>query len=235
MLDADLAGALEPSSHCQRVHGGGVEQAGFGLWDQYSQAFSASVADVEGLQLAALDTLQHGLAGDAEDPHRVDDRHVSGWGVFDEQGAELVVDADSPRGAGGVLFAGDESVLQPAEDGGGRDAELVGGLADGQQLAVGRVGGGLVGGDVAVAAQAADDDRGEPLAAGGAAALAVEDPGDRAVVVVDGEPLDQLDRVLVGADARLWLGERTASSVIAPPRQRIVTVARRSSRVDVDG
>jgi RNA-directed DNA polymerase len=35
-LDADLAGALEPSSHCQRVHGGRLEQAGFGLWDQYS-------------------------------------------------------------------------------------------------------------------------------------------------------------------------------------------------------
>ena len=61
-LDADLAQALEPSSHCQRVHGGGVEQAGFGLWDQYSHSFSASVADVEGLQLAALDTLQHRLA-----------------------------------------------------------------------------------------------------------------------------------------------------------------------------
>jgi RNA-directed DNA polymerase len=36
VLDADLAGALEPSSHCQRVHGGGVEEAGFGVWDQYS-------------------------------------------------------------------------------------------------------------------------------------------------------------------------------------------------------
>jgi retron-type reverse transcriptase len=66
-LDADIRSCLEPSSHCLRVHGGGVEQAGFGVWDQYSQAFSASVADVEGLQLAALDTLQHGLAGDAED------------------------------------------------------------------------------------------------------------------------------------------------------------------------
>jgi RNA-directed DNA polymerase len=36
VLDADLAGALEPSSHCLRVHGGAVEQGGFGLWDQYS-------------------------------------------------------------------------------------------------------------------------------------------------------------------------------------------------------
>ena len=85
VLDADIRDFLEPSSHCLRVHGGGVEQAGFGVWDQYSQAFSASVADVEGLQLAALDTLQHGLAGDAEGAHRVDDRDVAGWGVFDEQ------------------------------------------------------------------------------------------------------------------------------------------------------
>ena len=32
-LDADLAGALDSSSHCRSVHGGGLEQAGFGLWD----------------------------------------------------------------------------------------------------------------------------------------------------------------------------------------------------------
>src|SRR5438105_8615286 len=46
VAESDIANCLEASSHCQRVHGGGVEEAGFGLWDQYSQAFSASVADV---------------------------------------------------------------------------------------------------------------------------------------------------------------------------------------------
>ena len=61
--DLDVPKFLEPSSHCRSVHGGGVEEAGFGLWYQYSQAFSAAGADVEGLQFAALDTLQHGLAG----------------------------------------------------------------------------------------------------------------------------------------------------------------------------
>src|SRR6478672_2873746 len=207
VLDADLGGALESSSHCLRVHGGGVEQACFGLGDEYSQAFSASVADVEGLELAALDTLQHGLAGYAEGAHRVDDRYVAGWGVFDEQGAELVVDADPPWCAGGVLFAADESGLEPAEDGGGGDAEFVGGLADGEQFAVGRLGGRLVCRDSAVAAQSADDDGGEPFAGCGAAALAVEDPGDPAVVVVGGEPADQRDRVLIGADRGLRLGE----------------------------
>jgi retron-type reverse transcriptase len=36
VLDADIRSCLEPSSHCQRVHGGGVEQDCFGVWDQYS-------------------------------------------------------------------------------------------------------------------------------------------------------------------------------------------------------
>jgi RNA-directed DNA polymerase len=36
VIDLDVQKFLESSSHCQRVHGGCVEQAGFGLWDQYS-------------------------------------------------------------------------------------------------------------------------------------------------------------------------------------------------------
>src|SRR5579859_2701727 len=51
-IEGDISRCLDSSSHCRSVHGGGVEQAGFGVWDQYSQAFSLSVADVEGLQLA---------------------------------------------------------------------------------------------------------------------------------------------------------------------------------------
>ena len=58
---------------------------------------------------------------------------------------------------------------------------------------------------------------GEPLAGGGAAALAVEDPGDRGVVVVDGEPLSS---AMVSSSVRIvgwWRSSGTASSVIAPP------------------
>jgi hypothetical protein len=65
-----------------------------------------------------------------------------------------------------------------------------------------------VGGDAAVAAETGDDCLGEPLAAGGAAALAVEDPGDGGVVVVGGESGQQRDGVLVGADGWLSAGER---------------------------
>ena len=37
--------------------------------------------------------------------------------------------------------------------------------------------------------------------------MPVEDPGDPAIVVVGGEPADQRDRVLVGTDRGLRLGE----------------------------
>jgi RNA-directed DNA polymerase len=36
VFEADIEACLLPSSHCHRVHGGGVEEGGFGLWDQYS-------------------------------------------------------------------------------------------------------------------------------------------------------------------------------------------------------
>src|SRR5450631_2367001 len=144
--------------------------------------------------------------------------------------AEFVVDTDPPRRAGGVLLAADDPVTQPAVDRGGGDAELFGGSCDGEQFAVGRLVGRVVGGDVAIAAQAADDDRGEPLAGGGASALAVEDPGDRAVVVVHGKPLEEFDGVFVGADRGLVarqgdgeLGERAA--VPADRDGRLVVIA----------
>ena len=131
VVETDIAACLVASSHCLRVHGGGLEEGVFGVWDPYSQAFSASVADVDGVEVSALDTLQHGLARDAEGPHRVDDRDVAGGCVLDEQRAQLVVDADAPGRAEGVLLAGDEPVVEPAVQGRGRDAEGLGARAIG--------------------------------------------------------------------------------------------------------
>jgi hypothetical protein len=87
VVETDIASCLEPSSHCLGVHGGGVEQA-FGGGNPDSQAVSAPLADVDRLEFAALDTLQHGLARDPEGAHRVDDRDEAGRGLLDEQGAE---------------------------------------------------------------------------------------------------------------------------------------------------
>jgi hypothetical protein len=62
------------------------KRGGFGVWDQDSQAFSASVADVDGVEFAALDTLQHGLARDAERDRRFEHRQPAGWRLLDEEG-----------------------------------------------------------------------------------------------------------------------------------------------------
>src|ERR1700758_3576609 len=95
---------------------GSVKEGIVGLWDQYTQAFSPSAAYVDGPKLAALYTLQHGLAADAEYSHRIEHRHVTGRRVLDKQCTQLVIDADPPRGARSVLVAADESVLQPAKE-----------------------------------------------------------------------------------------------------------------------
>ncbi len=49
ILEADIEACLEPSSHCRSAYWSGVEQRCFGGWDLDSQAFPASVADVDGL------------------------------------------------------------------------------------------------------------------------------------------------------------------------------------------
>src|SRR5919108_5267509 len=61
-LDADIQDCLEPSTHCLGVHGGGVEEPFVGR-NPDSQALSAAAADVDGLELAALFTPPHRLAG----------------------------------------------------------------------------------------------------------------------------------------------------------------------------
>jgi hypothetical protein len=102
MLGVDVVQRLEASSHCPRVDGGCLEEWLIGANDLDSEAFSASLADVDGVELAALDTLQHGLARDAEDLGCFEHRQPAGGRVFDEAGAQLVVDADLPRCGRGV-------------------------------------------------------------------------------------------------------------------------------------
>ena len=105
------------------------------------------------------------------------------------------------QGAPGVsLFTGDESLVQPAVQGGGRESELGGGVGHGEQLSVlwGRSPGWWQG---MFQWWRSDWTRtgGERQSAGGAAVLPVEDPGDGGVGVVHGQPAQQVDGVLAGA------------------------------------
>ena len=84
VLDADIRDFLDPWSYCSLADYRGFEE-GF-LWggDLDTQAFSASGAGEDGAELAALDFLQHGLAGDAEGSAGVVEGEPAVGGVVDE-------------------------------------------------------------------------------------------------------------------------------------------------------
>jgi hypothetical protein len=124
-----------------------VKQSVWGARNLDTQAFSASGADVDGTQLAALDTLQHRLPGDAKRHGGFQHGQPAGRGVVDETGVQVVGDADAPGSARGDLFAGDEAVAQPAVHRGRGDAKDLGGFGHGDQLSFLRVGARLMAGD----------------------------------------------------------------------------------------
>ena len=91
--------------------------------------------------------MQYGLPGYAEGAAGVVQGEPSIGCAVCEHAAELIGEADAPGGAGGDLFAGDEAVIEPAQQGLGRDAELAGGLGHVEQVSFrGGAGGGLVAG-----------------------------------------------------------------------------------------
>ena len=205
MLDADIRSCLESSSHCRSAHGGRVEEGGFGVWDQYSQAFSASGADVDGLQLAALDTLQYGLAGDAEREGGLEHGEPAVGGVCRRTGARSSLVRRMRQGAPGVICspAMNPSLSQRCRVDGAspRSPAARATVSSSPSGGVGRSAGGR--------GCSSERRRLDTIwavnrqSAGGAAALPVEDPGDRRVGVVDGEAAHQVDGVLVGADRGL--------------------------------
>ena len=107
---------------------------------------------MDGAELAALDTLQHRLAGDAIGEGGLEHGEPSVGGGVDKEIADVVGEAEPPGGAGGELLAGDEPLVQPAVQGGGGEAEFGGGVGHGERFSFLRVVSGLVAGNVPVMA-----------------------------------------------------------------------------------
>jgi Transposase DDE domain len=101
---------VEHASHCSCCLSWRVKQSSLAAFDLDTQAFAASPGEVDGVELAALDLVQHGLAGGTE----------AGGGLAEGQPAigclgpyavaELLVDADLPGRSEGELLAGDEAI-----------------------------------------------------------------------------------------------------------------------------
>jgi hypothetical protein len=77
VVETDIANCLGPASHYPLAVAEGVEQATIGLGDLDTQALSSPGADVDGAELAALDTLQHRLPGDPQRHGRLQHRQPS--------------------------------------------------------------------------------------------------------------------------------------------------------------
>jgi hypothetical protein len=155
VLDADIRDFLDAWSHCSFADCGGLEQPVLGGWHLDTQAFPASGAGQDGAQLAALDLLQYGLAGDAERLGGVGEGDPALGGGVGEHAAEVAGEADLPGRAWGDLLAGDEAVVQPAQQGRRCDVELAGSGGHVEQFSFRclAVVAGLVAGDFPVVAE----------------------------------------------------------------------------------
>jgi predicted transposase YbfD/YdcC len=121
---------VEHASHCSCCLSWRVKQSSLAASDLDTQAFAASAGEVDGVELAALDLVQHGLAGDAEVAGGLAEGQPAVGCLGLDAVAELLVDADLPGGSGSELLAGDEAVAQLPVDGGAGDAELASGFGD---------------------------------------------------------------------------------------------------------
>ena len=95
-----------------------------------AQAFLFAAHDVERSEFAALDTLQYGLARDAERAHRLAHRQEILTGITIEAILEVFGEANTPGRAGCQLLAGNDAVIEQAMDSGWGDAKHDGGLLD---------------------------------------------------------------------------------------------------------
>ena len=120
------------------------------------QAFLLSSHDMDGIEFAALDTLQYGLAGDPEKAYCLVHRKVTLRRFIDKTGAQILGQANAPGSSRGQLLTADEAVIEPAMDGRGGDSEYRCRLFDRQQLALRDDRGRLEARDVPLPPQTAD-------------------------------------------------------------------------------
>jgi hypothetical protein len=101
---------VEHASHCSCCWSWRVKESSLAVSGLDTESFAASAGEVDGVELAALDLVQHGLAGDAEAGGGLAEGQPAVGGLGPDPVAELLVDADLPGCSGGELLAGDEAV-----------------------------------------------------------------------------------------------------------------------------
>src|SRR6266702_6351319 len=106
----DYLMTVEHASHCSWCWSWRVKESSLAVSGLDAESFAASAGEVDGVEFAALDLVQHGLAGDAEAGGGLAEGQPAVGGLGPDHIAELLVDADLPGCSGGELLAGDEAV-----------------------------------------------------------------------------------------------------------------------------
>ncbi len=109
-LGAHYVFTVEHASHCSCCWSWRVKESSLAVSGLDTESFAASLGEVDGVELAALDLVQHGLAGDAEAGGGLAEGQPAVGGLGPDPVAELLVDADLPGCSGGELLTGDEAV-----------------------------------------------------------------------------------------------------------------------------
>src|SRR5246127_2471638 len=169
------------------------------------QSFLLSSHDMDGIEFAALDTLQYGLAGDPEKAYCLVHRKVTLRRFIDKASAQILGQANAPRSCRGQLLTADEAVIEPSVDGRGGGSKDRGRSFDSQQLALREGSGRLEARDVPLPPQTADMVGSKAVTVSGMTILTIEDTGDDGVWVISGQTANQGDCVLVGAHDRRFL------------------------------
>jgi hypothetical protein len=100
---------VEHGAHCSRLSAGCVKQSRLAVFYLDTQALPAALGDLDCVEFAALDLVQHGLAGYAEGLGGGGEGDPAGGGLGCDAVAELLVDVDAPWRAGGELFSDEEA------------------------------------------------------------------------------------------------------------------------------
>ena len=103
------------------------------------------------------------------------------------------------------MFGGNETIFDPAQHGAGRQVEEFGGFADGHWLTAPRFGRSGSAGDATIVTQALNMPGSEAVSRDRATLLAIENAGDDAIGMMDGQTADEVDGFFIGSPRR-WVG-----------------------------
>src|SRR5579863_3963339 len=152
-----------------------------------SQAFTPALPHQHSFEFAALYTLQHRLARNAEFERGLQHRQIVRQLLLHDACPQLIGDPNLPRRAWSYLLAGDETICQPAMNRRSVHAENLRCLPNRNQLPGGRFSRRLESRDIAIAAQTADLVSGEAFTGSCLSSLPIQDSGDHFIGIEHGQ------------------------------------------------